>query len=90
MPNLYVSGSNVRKNEVMVGINTDTVLEAEATRLLNMANAVLPVNFKYARTIIASAEPTRIADRMHLFYARDHNLDMHATSVRFLIDVNNW
>ena len=56
---------------MVLGIDTETVLEAGSTGLNTRSGDLIIIKFKYMPVVIAGGEPTRIADRTHnvLHYA---------------------
>ena len=74
-----------RKNNRILGIDTEHVLDARLTRLNAWAGDLRPIKLKCAPTLIARGDTHRIADRMRIVKQSDHILVIPETRVRVLM-----
>ena len=72
-----------RNTKLVIGIDTEKVLEAICVLLNTHAHDLLTVNCKYARPTAGGAvNQERCADLMHILLRSDHILEVQDASVR--------
>ena len=74
-----ITRQSYKKNQMASGIDIEQILLSKLTGLNTRGGDLMTLTFKYMPAVIASGEPTRIADRMHTCLHSDHALEAHDT-----------
>ena len=85
MHNFEIMKREHRKNHLILGIDTEHVLEVRLTILNTWAGELRTIKLKHAQTLIARGDTHRIADRMRIVKQSDHILVIPETRVRVLM-----
>ena len=80
-----ITGSEYRESNIVIGIDTEKVLEVGFTGLNTRAGDLLTVKFKYAKPWGGgNVDEDRMVDITHVVLHSDHTLEIHDTGVRVL------
>ena len=82
MHNFNVSGDEYRRDKLILGIDTEKILEAGFSGLSTRSGDLMTVLFKYNSD--GGAGTPRLADRMHIVLHSDQILEVHSHGVRVL------
>ena len=82
MHNFNVSGDEYRRDKLILGIDTEKILEAGFSGLSTRSGDLMTVLFKYNSE--GGAGAPRLGDRMHIVLHSDQILEVHSHGVRVL------
>lgn len=82
MHNFDISGDEYRRDKLILGIDTEKILEAGFSGLSTRSGDLMTVLFKYNSD--GGAGTPRLADRMHIVLHSDQILEVHSHGVRVL------
>ena len=77
-----INGDEYRRDKLIIGIDTEKVLEAGFSGLSTRAGDLMTVLFKYNSDAVEATQ--RLADRMHIVLHSDQILEVHSHSIRVL------